>query len=124
MGDYIVARDPRGLKVTCSEQEWTGHVILEHSMMEGNESAVQNTISEPDYIFESHDSDPPMDERWVYTKKEAGASYDPKVPNTHVVVGVCGGSGEIITAYPTKNPRSGTIREKEAIYRAKGLPEL
>ena len=116
MADIIEARDPHGIRITCSISQWNQHIALNHPIMERNKDAVRRTIEDPDYIFESHDSDPPLDERRIYTREDASASYFPKVPNTHVVVSICGGSGEVVTAYPSKTPTSGSAGE--AIYSA------
>ena len=122
MADIIQARDPQGIRITCSVSQWNNHVVLNHPKMEKNVSVVQKTIEDPDYIFESHDSDPPLDERRIYTRVDSSASYFPKIPNTHVIVSICGGSGEVITAYPAKNPTSGSAGE--AIYSANRSSDL
>ena len=51
------------------------------------------------------------------------ATYHPKIPYTHVVVSICGGTGEIITAYPAKNPRSGSSKG-DALYVEEGKPAI
>lgn len=119
MSDFIEARDPRGVKITCSKSQWENHIIASgtgHTIMKDNVKAIIETIEEPDYIFESHDSKPSLDYREVYSKETKGATYYSNAPYTKVVVVTIGGSGEIITAYPAKNPTGGT--KGDAIYRA------
>lgn len=91
-------------------------------MMQENISAVMETLQDPDYIYESHDSDPPLDYREVFSKKVTSATYYSKAPYTKVVVAIVGGSGEVITAYPAKNPFGGT--KGEAIYSANNENQL
>lgn len=112
MSDFIEAKDPRGVKVYCSKPQWENHIIADptgHPIMKDNIDAIIETIESPDYIFESHDSTPPLDYREVYSKEVPSATYYSKrLPYTKVVVAVIGGSGEMITAYPAKNPTGGT----------------
>lgn len=118
MGDFIEARDPRGIKVFCSKSQWEHHIVNNdtgHPIMQDNIDAIIKTIQSPDFIFESHDSDPPLDYREVYSKEVASATYYDKIPYTVVVVSSLGGSAEVITTYPAKKPDGGT--RGEAIYR-------
>ena len=123
MGNIIEERDRNGIRITCSDSQWESHVALNHSIMGRNVDAVRETIVDPDYIFESLDSEPPLDDRRIYTKEVTTATYHPKIPYTHVVVSICGGTGEIITAYPAKNPRSGSSKG-DALYVAEGKPAI
>lgn len=119
MSDFIEAKDPRGVRITCSKSQWENHIVTSptgHPIMGDNVNAIIETLTTPDYIFESHDSDPPLDYREVYSKETKEATYYSNLPYTKVVVVTIGGSGEIITAYPAKNPTGGT--KGEAIYRA------
>lgn len=118
MSDFIEVKDKRGVRIFCTKTQWDQHIISGsgHTMMQDNVLAVIETLSDPDYIFESHDSDPPRDYREVYSKEVESATYHSKMPYTKVVVSVVGGSGEVITAYPAKNPQGGT--KGEAIYSA------
>ena len=80
--------------------------------MTGNLDAVADTVRNPDYIYESHASDPPLDYREVISKEVPYATYySDKLRYTTVVASVLGGSAEIITAYPSKNPQGGTRGE-------------
>ncbi|MDE7011419.1 MAG: hypothetical protein K2O93_09400 [Oscillospiraceae bacterium] len=118
MSDFIEIKDKRGVKIFCSKSQWENHIVSEsgHPIMRDNIYAVEETLRAPDIIYESHDSDPPGDYREVFSKEVESATYHSKQPYTKVVVSVVGGSGEVITAYPAKNPRGGT--QGEAIYRA------
>lgn len=112
MSVYFEATDPRGIHVRCTKEQWINHIVDGHSMMEGNEDAIRKTISSPEFIYESHDSDPPMDYREVYSRREESASYyTPTVPYTKVVVSTLGNGGEVISAYPAKNATGGTKGE-------------
>lgn len=123
MGNIIEERDRNGIRITCSDSQWTSHISMNHTIMKDNIEAVKETIINPDYIFESHDSNPPLDDRRIYTKEVTTATYHNKIPYTHVIVSVCGGTGEVVTAYPAKNPRSGSLKG-EALYVAEGKPAI
>lgn len=114
----IETKDPRGIKIYCTQSQWDNHIIAEsgHTMMQENIPAIIETLQNPDYIYESHDSKPSLDYREVFSKRVPSATYYSKIPYTKVVVAIIGGSGEVITAYPAKNPTGGT--KGEAIYNA------
>lgn len=116
MSNVVEAKDPRGITVYCTAEQWETHIVAPtgHPMMQDNIDAIVETIESPDYIFESHDSDPPMDYREIYSKATPRATYHRSIPCTIVVVSSIGGSAEIITAYPAKKPDGGT--KGEAIY--------
>lgn len=76
MSDFIEVKDPRGVKIYCTKSQWNQHIVSEetgHPMMADNVDAVVATISKPDYIYESHDSDPPLDYREVFSKRVESA---------------------------------------------------
>lgn len=123
MPNIIDVKDRNGIRITCSAAQWEEHIRPYHSIMDNNVAAVCETIVDPDYIFESHDSNPPLDNRRIYTKEVTTATYYPRTPNTHVIVSIAGGYGEIVTAYNTKNPRSGSA-EGEALYVKDGKPKI
>lgn len=118
MGNIFEVKDYCGVKVYCTEDTWNNHIVSGHPMMEENLSSVLHTIQSPDVVIESHDSNPPLDYRVIYVKKELGASYYSFAPYTKVVVSILGGSGETITAYPSKNEHGGGTKE---VYRASDL---
>lgn len=115
MSEIIRQKDPRGVVVYCEESQWNNHIILNHPIMCGNESSVAETIEEPMTIYESHDSDPPMGYREIYCKETPSATYYSKgLRFTKVVVSTIGGSGEVVTAFPSKSAMGGSIGD--AIY--------
>ena len=117
MSDILKVKDPRGVSVYCSENQWERHIINEltgQPIMKDNVEAIIDTIRSPDNIYESHDSDPPLDYREIYSKETKCATYYGYAPHTKVVLSVVGGGGEVVTAYPSKNPIAGT--KGEAIY--------
>lgn len=121
MAEKFRKKDPMGIQVYCTDEQWDGHIIEGHPEMKDNIQAVVSTIEDPDYIYESHDSDPPMDERRIYNKIEAGGTYDKYAPVTKVVVSVLGGSGEVVAAYDARTVTGGAMQDesggyKEAIY--------
>lgn len=121
MGNILEAKDPRGVKIYISESTWDEHIIMEptgHPMMKENLDAIAKTIASPEKIYESKDSDPEhLDYREVYVKEVPSATYyNERVPYTKVVTRVLGGSGEVITAFPAKNPTGGI--KGDAIYSA------
>ena len=113
MSDIIEEKDPRGVKIYCTQKQWENHIVADtgHPVMKENLLAVQETLRSPEYIYESHDSEPPLGYREVYSKKVPSASYYSTAPYTKAIVNVIGGSGELITAYPAKNPTGGTKGE-------------
>lgn len=115
MPNFFEVIDRNGIKVYCTKEQWDSHVSLNHSIMVSNVDAIVETIREPELILPSHDTNPPLDERRIYTKESKSATYYPKLKYKHVVVSVCGGSGEVVTAYPNNNKKSG-CGEGEAIY--------
>ncbi len=123
MGNIIEVRDKSGITIRCSDFQWESHIVSNHGIMEHNLHAVKEAITDPDYIFESHDTNPPLDDRRIYSKEVVSATYHSKIPYTHVIVSVCGGYGEVVTAYPVKQRKSGTSG-KEALFIADGKPPL
>lgn len=112
MANIVEGKDPRGVKVYCTENQWNSHVVLNHENMTGNEAAILATITSPLSIYESHDSDPPLDYREIYCKETPMATYySIGMHYTKVVVSSLGGSAEIVTAYPAKKEEGGTIGE-------------
>lgn len=119
MGNVIETKGFRGLNFYCTESQWENHVIAEptgHPIMKNNIAAIIETVQHPDRIYESHDSKPPLDYRQIYCKEVDFATYHSKAPITKVVVSVLGNSGEIVTAYDSKNYTGGT--KGEALYNA------
>lgn len=112
------AKDPRGVKIYCEKSQWEQHIVTSptgHPVMLDNIAAIVETIESPEVIFESHDSSPPLDYREVFCKKaESSTYYGSSAPYTKVIVSVCGGSGEVITAYPAKHAEGG--KKGDAIY--------
>ena len=102
MSDIIEEKDPRGVKIYCTQKQWENHIVADtgHPVMKENLLAVQETLRSPEYIYESHDSEPPLGYREVYSKKVPSASYYSTAPYT-----------KLITAYPAKNPTGGTKGE-------------
>ena len=119
MGNIIEVKDPNGVKIYCSQSTWEQHIISPtgHPGLADNIDAIVQTIASPDCIYESHDSDPPLDDRSVYCKIVQSATYYNNAKYTKVVASICGGTGEVITAYPSRNETGGT--KGEARYRAK-----
>lgn len=115
MPNIFEVKDRNGITIYCTEAQWYGHVVENHGIMEHNVEAIIETIKAPEIILPSHDTNPPLDERRIYTKESEIATYHPKVKYTHVIVSVCGGSGEVVTAYPNNSLTSGSSGE-EAIY--------
>ena len=116
MAELFRKKDPRGVEVYASEEQWEHHIVFQHEDMEDNLDAVVQTVLAPDSIYESHDSAPPMDYREVYNKEVKSASYYPRHKYTKVVVSTLGGGAEVITSYPGNSETQGTVGE--AVYRA------
>lgn len=117
MPNIISSRDPRGITVSCTYDQWEQHVVLHQEIAENIEAVVE-TIENPDAIYESHNSRPVMDYREMYVKEVKTASYYPKLKYTKVITSSMGSSAEIITAYSAKNMQNGSMPGKEAVYLA------
>nr|DAK83831.1 MAG TPA: nuclease [Caudoviricetes sp.] len=115
MPNIFEATDRCGIRIYCTKDQWDNHVALNHEIMAENIDAIVETIQDPDVIYPSHDTNPPLDDRRIYTKESKIATYYPKIKYTHVIATICGGSGEVITAYPNNSKTSGA-GGGEAIY--------
>lgn len=115
MPNVFEVKDRNGIKIYCTEEQWKNHIVLNHGIMEHNLEAIVETVQNPDIILPSHDTNPPLDDRRIYTKKAKTATYYPKLEYTHVITSISGGSGEVVTAYPNNSLTSGSNGE-EAIY--------
>lgn len=116
MSNIFTVTDRRGIKIFCTQEQWNNHILCGHTMMRNNLPAIIETLKAPDYIYESHDSEPPLDYREILVKETPSATYFPNIPYTKVIVSMGGGWGEVITAFPAKNPKGGA--KGEAIYSA------
>lgn len=118
MGNIFEVKGYRGLKYYCSKKTWEEHVVAGHPMMKDNIPAIIEAVKAPGHIGESHDSDPPLDYREVYSKIVKDATYyDEDSPYTKVIVRIAGGYGEIISAYPAPNPTGG-VKDGVLFYNA------
>lgn len=91
--------DPRGKKITCTEEAWD-HVLDGHPEMEGAEVDVQNAICAPSYSMIYQDKDYP--ERNIYYRKQL-KDYYIKV----IVKFMNDDPGAMITAFIADSPKSG-----------------
>lgn len=96
-----------GITVSCTNERWDTHIVAGHGMMEGNETAVKDTIKDPDIVFESNQND----NREVYFKQSSFSTYD---LHTKVIVEYGAGLtnpnnvvGKVVSAWPQKEVRGG-----------------
>ena len=99
MTEVFVATDPRGKKVTCTEEVWMAHVLEGHPEMEGLEGEVSQAIQSPLYMMIFQDRDYP--ERNIYYRKKSRFTY------IKVVVEFLKDNGVLITAYLTDSVKPG-----------------
>jgi hypothetical protein len=91
--------DPKGRKVTCTEDQWNNHILTNHSDMAGQEKNVQKAIEDPSMgIF----SDAKHANRNIYYRKPPKKNYYIKV-----VVEFDGDHGFVITAFPADSGKQG-----------------
>ena len=105
MGTVLSATDPTGVTITCSSETWYGHIITNsgHTIMKGNKNAVKETLEDPDSIYKSSESD----DRLVYFKQGAVATYNSSM-HTKVVTKKTGeNTGEVVTSWPQPKPTGG-----------------
>lgn len=118
--DEICVKDPRGIVVRLTAEQYTSHIANDagHPEMINNKDAIAKTIKNPNYIFESKDSNPPTDYREVYISFECDATYEPDMC-TKVITSTGGRYAEIITAFPAKANKYTQGTKGDALYESK-----
>jgi hypothetical protein len=101
MVDVFETIDPRGYKVTCSEDQLNHHILSRHLGMVGHEEDIKLTIQDPEFGFIYQDANRP--ERHIYYRLTAKRDRYIKV----VVEFDENQSGRVITAFPTSSGKSG-----------------
>ncbi len=97
MANVFEATDPRGRRVTCTDETWDNHILTGHPIMEGQEGDVQAAIQKPTIgIFR----DAHFEDREVYYLLKR-RTY------VKVVVRFDGDVGTVITAFETDSPKRG-----------------
>lgn len=91
--------------VSCSSSQWHDHIIYEHAVMEKNETAVKDTIKDPDSVYKSSQND----NREVYFKQSSNSTYKHL---TKVIVEYSESKkgnlkGEVVTAFPAPAEKGG-----------------
>lgn len=102
----FVAHTPLGYEVAFTEESWNHIVARGHDMMEGNEEAIKDTLTNPNCVFESSEH---PESRHVYFGKSAKASYGEKFL-TKVIVEVpneYNNIGKVVSAWPQKEVKGG-----------------
>lgn len=111
MDDIFNVRDPRGINISCSSDQWYNHVVSQREFMRNNLQAVSETLMLPDEIYQ----DPKHENREVYIKSGGGMntkSYSNSL-HTHVVVeNINSSSSVLITAWPSAEIKKGLIDVK------------
>ena len=87
--------DVRGIIVVCEESQWENHIAPFHPEVEDKIEEVENTIKDPDVIYQSAEDR----KRDVYFRKMDNATDYMKV----IVEMPFPNYGEIITAFPRKD---------------------
>lgn len=103
MKNIINTYDHDGKNIICSSQTWYSHIVNNHSIMYSNKNAVEETISDPDTVYQSSD----YTERKVFFKTSTSASYSPKLKTKVIVEYNSTNSGEVVTAFPVKDEKGG-----------------
>lgn len=100
MGEFFCVKDPRGISISCSTEQWYEHVVSRREFMRNNVQAVSETLMLPDLIYQ----DPKHPNREIYIKSGnmTTRSYGNDL-YTHVIVqNVTNSSSELITAWPSE----------------------
>lgn len=103
MGEVFSTTDHLGNSVYCTNKQWYGHIIKNHSIMARNMDAVKETINTPDSVYKSEDSD----NRKVFFKKTTNATYGTKFSTKVIVECSQPDEGEVVTTFPTKAEKGG-----------------
>ncbi|MBA3871586.1 MAG: hypothetical protein H0X30_20765 [Anaerolineae bacterium] len=93
--------DPRGYKITCTEDCLNNHIIPHHQIMKGREEEIRLTIENPEFGLIYQDANRP--ERNIYYKLSKKKDSYLKV----VVAFDKNDEGTVITAFPVSYPKSG-----------------
>ena len=99
MPNLFEVTDPRGRKVVCTEERWSGHVLQARPWMKGWEEEVRAAIEEP-YFGVYQDADYPN--RNIYYRLHKGKDRYIKV-----VVSFEDEVGRVVTAFPMSSPKAG-----------------
>lgn len=100
MSNRFEVVDPRGRKVTCTDECWQGHILAARPWMAGWENEVQSAIQHPTFgIY--HDAT--HESRHLYYRLRTNRRQYIKV----VVDFGEAETGTVITAFPTDSPKSG-----------------
>ena len=124
MDNVFEVKDPMNTYVTLTEKTWNEHIACDfgHPEMREHIEEIKDAIIDPDFIFESHDSNPPLDMRFLYVKNVEEGTYTLSTKRqwcTKVVSTAGGNRAEVITAFPApvqKDHVQGT--KGEPIYEA------
>lgn len=111
----INTKDPLGNTITCTTARWNEHILTDsgHTIMGGNEKAVEDTLSNPDSIYQSSQSK----SRTVYFKEGARDSTYNDALVTKVITERTGNkTRKVVSAWPQKSVKGGiadVIYDKE-----------
>ena len=100
--EKFVVNNFKGVQVSCSETQWTEHVVSAHPIMKNNIEAVKDTIIDPDSVYKTNK---PVN-REVYFKLSDLATYSTNF-YTKVVVEYKNDRGELVTAFPSRSETGG-----------------
>ncbi|HWS31063.1 MAG TPA: hypothetical protein VN512_13235 [Clostridia bacterium] len=100
MGDVFCTTDPRGYVIHLEESRWEEHIKADHSVMNNNVGAIEETVNKPEFIFESSK----IPDRQVYFKRATGTTYSSEY-YTKVIVKIDPiiPHGQVVTAFPTED---------------------
>ena len=103
----VRANDPLGNTITCTTQRWDEHILTDsmHTVMQGNEKAVEDTLSNPDSIYQSAHSE----SRTVYFKKGADSTYSKTLITKVVTEEIGNKTRKVVTAWPQKKVKGGIL---------------
>lgn len=97
--------DPLGNTITCSFERWDEHILGEsdHAVMRGNERAVEDTLHNPDSIYQSSQNE----SRTVYFKKGAVSTYSSNLTTKVITEETGNKTRKVVSAWPQREVRGG-----------------
>lgn len=105
-----VVKDPMSITVTMYEEDFQDHILVRHGIMGKNETAIKETVEDPDRIY--HDKEDVK--RRVYLRSSTSATYSKNNLSTKVIVEDTSHvwtDARVVTAFPVKREGESDVRQ-------------
>ena len=105
-----VCKDPMSVTVTMYEDDFQNHILVHHPIMGKNESAIKETVSDPDRIYDDKEDM----KRRVYLKSSTSATYSKKNLSTKVIIEDTSHvwtDARVVTAFPVRKEGESDVRQ-------------